>query len=142
MLELNDVVQGDPGVANGEVCDKRCLWRMREFGELIGCSWGPVVVYSFNELIVSNEVGYLHEGTLLTASTLPNVDVHTGEAVSLSMDEGDVNAVDVPGNKDFGVQNYCSASGLEGDMGVPEDFDMDYLYAEEPPAVMNTALLI
>lgn len=142
MLEVNDVIQGDLGVTNGEVCDKRCLWRMREFGELIGCSWGPVVVSSFNELIVSNEVGYLHKGTLLTASTLLNVDVCTGEAVSLSMDEGDVNAVDVPGNIDFSVQNYCSASGLEGDIGVPKDFDEDVLYAEEPPAVTNTALLM
>lgn len=35
----------------------------------------PDVVSSFNDGIVSNEVGYLHEGTLLPTSGFASVDV-------------------------------------------------------------------
>lgn len=38
MLEASDIVQADPGSASGEVCDERCLQRMRELAELIGSS--------------------------------------------------------------------------------------------------------
>lgn len=40
----------------------------------------------------------------MSASTLPDVDVLTGEAVSQSMDEGDVKVVGVPVNVDSCVE--------------------------------------
>lgn len=64
MLEASDIVQADPGSASGKVCDERCLQRMRELAELIGCSQGPAIVSSSNDPIVY-KVGYLNEGTLL-----------------------------------------------------------------------------
>lgn len=56
------------------------------------------------------------------------VDVRGGEAVSLSMNKGDVNTV-----VDSSMDNYCSASHLEGDVCVHEDLDVDDSFAEQPP---------
>lgn len=49
MLEGNDVDQGNQSLASSELSNERCLQRMREFNELIGCSQGPAIVSSLND---------------------------------------------------------------------------------------------